>query len=552
MSLKPQGVGPIPETTARFAHAAFPKGNAIMRLRDNLGPIYTDEQFRALFPHDGQPALSPGLLALVTVLQFAEGLSDRQAAEAVRARIDWKYALGLELDDPGFDASVLCEFRSRLIAGQAELLLFETLLSLLREQHFLKARGKQRTDSTHVLAAIVMLNRLECVGETLRHALNVLATAAPDWLEEWVPSPWFERYGRRFEEYRLPTKKEDRYALAEQIGADGRQLLQMIDSETEWTWLREVPAVQILRRVWIQQFYASEPAEPVRWRVAEDLPPAPQLISSPYDPDARWSKKRDTNWVGYKVHLTETCDDDLPHVITNVETTNATTADHSMTEVIHTHLAERDLLPSEHIVDTGYVIADHLVSSNERQVDLLGPIREDSCWQTRAAAGFGVACFTIYWEAQRATCPLGKTSGIWYPTRDNRGVPVINIRFAHRDCVACPQRAQCVSSSRSRALTIRDRAAYEAVAQARQRQSTEAFKQAYSRRAGIEGTLSQGVRLGDLRRSRYIGLPKTRLLHLLIATALNLVRTAAWLAETPLARTRTPPFVALGKAVACY
>ena len=552
MSLKPQGVGSIPETTARFAHAAFPKGNAIMRLRDALGPIYTDEQFTALFPDDGQPALSPGLLALVTVLQFAEGLSDRQAADAVRARIDWKYGLGLELDDPGFDASVLSEFRSRLIAGQAELQLFETLLSLLREQHLLKVRGKQRTDSTHVLAAIVMLNRLECVGEAMRHTLNVLATVAPDWLEDWVPSAWFERYSRRFEEDRLPTKKEERYALAEQIGADGRQLLQMIYAETEWVWLREVPAVQILRRVWIQQFYASAPCEPVRWRVAEDLPPAPQLISSPYDADARWSKKRDTSWMGYKVHLTETCDDELPHVITNVETTNATTADHSMTDVIHTHLAERDLLPGEHIVDMGYVISDHLVTSNERQIDLVGPIRQDSSWQTRAAAGFGVACFTIDWEAQQATCPVGKTSVIWYPTHDNRGIPVINIRFAHRDCVACPQRAQCVSSSRSRALTIRDRAAYEAAAQARQRQSTEAFKQAYARRAGIEGTLSQGVRLGNLRRSRSIGLPKTRLLHLLIATALNLVRTAAWLAETPLARTRTSPFVALGKAVACY
>ncbi len=218
MSLKPQGVGPVPETTARVAHAAFPKGNAIMHLRDSLGPIYTDEQFRPLFPHDGQPALSPGLLALVTVLQFAEGLSDRQAAEAVWARIDWKYAPGLELDDAGFDASVLSEFRSRLIAGQAEMLLFETLLSLLREQGLLKARGKQRTDSTHVLAAIVMLNRLECAGETLRHALNVLATVAPDWLQQRVPVAWFERYARRFEQYRLPTKKEERYAWPSKLG----------------------------------------------------------------------------------------------------------------------------------------------------------------------------------------------------------------------------------------------------------------------------------------------------------------------------------------------
>ncbi|HVB21552.1 MAG TPA: IS1182 family transposase [Ktedonobacteraceae bacterium] len=550
MSLKPQEVGPIPEATARVAHAAFPKGNAIMRLRDALGPIYTDEQFRPLFPHDGQPALSPGFLALVTVLQFAEGLSDRQAADAVRARIDWKYGLALELDDPGFDASVLSEYRSRLSAGGAEMLLFESLLSLLREQGLLKARGKQRTDSTHVLAAIVMLNRLECVGETVRHALNVLATVVPDWLNERVPAVWFERYARRFEEYRLPTKKEERYALAEQIGADGRHLLDMIDAETEWVWLREVPAIQILRRVWIQQFYASPPADSVRWRVAEDLPPAPQLMSSPYDPDARWSKKRETSWVGYKVHLTETCDDDLPHLVTNVETTAATTGDQSMTDVIHTHLAEHDLLPGEHIVDMGSMTSDHLVSSQEHERDLVGPVREDSSWQTRAAAGFGVACFEIDWEAQYATCPLGKTSVIWYPTLNTWATPVINIRFAHTDCAVCPQRSQCVSSSRSRALTIRDRAAYEAGVQARKRQKTENFKQAYAKRAGIEGTLSQGVRLGDLRRTRSIGLPKTRLLHLLIATALNVVRTAAWLAETPLAQTRTSPFVALRKPAA--
>ena len=184
-------MNPIPEETIRVAHAAFPKGNAIMRIRDHLGPIYSDEQFAALFPHDGQPAFSPGRLALVSVLQFAEGLSDRQAADAVRSRIEWKYALGLRLDDPGFDASVLSEFRSRLLAGGAEMQLFERLLSLLREQGLLKARGKQRTDSTHVLSAVVTLNRLECVGETLRHALNVLATAVPDWLGAQVPVSWF-------------------------------------------------------------------------------------------------------------------------------------------------------------------------------------------------------------------------------------------------------------------------------------------------------------------------------------------------------------------------
>ena len=148
-------------------------------------------------------------------MQFAEELSDVQAADAVRARIDWKYALALDLTDPGFDASVLSEVRQRLITGHAELLLFETMLTLFRDQGLLKAKGRQRTDSTHVLAAIQTLNRLECVGETLRHALNVLASAAPAWLQSWVPAVWFDRYGRRFAEYRLPPEKPARYALAE-------------------------------------------------------------------------------------------------------------------------------------------------------------------------------------------------------------------------------------------------------------------------------------------------------------------------------------------------
>lgn len=180
MSLQPQEIAPVPEETQRIARAAFPKGNIYVRMRDEIGTIFDDPMFEAVFPARGQPAESPWRLALITVMQFVEGLSDRQAAEAVRCRIDWKYALSLELTDPGGDASVLCEFRSRLIDGGAGPGLLETLLSQLKELGLLKARGQQRTDSTHVLAAIRTLNRLESVGETLRAALNDLAMAAPD------------------------------------------------------------------------------------------------------------------------------------------------------------------------------------------------------------------------------------------------------------------------------------------------------------------------------------------------------------------------------------
>ncbi len=538
----------IPEETIRVARAAFPRGNPYMAMRDALGPIYADPQFAALFPHDGQPAESPAQLALVTIMQFAEGLSDRQAADAVRGRIDWKYALALELTDPGFDASVLSEFRSRLIAGQAELVLFETLLAHLRAQGLVKPRGRQRTDSTHVLAAIHVLNRLECVGETLRHALNTLATVAPDWLRAWVPPDWFDRYGRRFEDFRLPAGKAERYALAEQIGADGRLLLARVYAVDAPTWVREIPAVQIVRRVWLQQFYAVAPDDPMRWRTAEDLPPGPLLISSPYDPDARYSKKRETEWVGYKAHVTESCDEDAPHLITDVETSLATAADNTMTGTIQAHLAARDLLPREHVVDTSYVTSEHLVSAQARGTDLLGPILEDQSWQNRAHGGFGVAFFRIDWEGQRAFCPRGKASAVWDPKTDSAGHDVINIRFAHADCVACPARPDCVHSPRPRTLTVRPRAQYEALQAARQRQTTEEFKARYAIRAGVEGTISQGVHRGDLRRSRYAGLAKTRLLHLLIASALNFVRTAAWFAEIPSARTRRSAFATLAAA----
>jgi transposase len=152
--LRPQAIEPVPAETRRVAHAAFPKGHRYLRLADELGALFTDTLFTNLFPTHGQPALAPWRLALVTILQFALGLSDRQAADAVRSRIDWKYVLRLELTDPGFDASVLCECRTRLLEGDADALLFETLLTWCQERGLVKAGGRQRSDSTHVLAAV--------------------------------------------------------------------------------------------------------------------------------------------------------------------------------------------------------------------------------------------------------------------------------------------------------------------------------------------------------------------------------------------------------------
>lgn len=562
MSLQPHPIDPVPEETARVAQAAFPRGHVYLRLRDELGSIYSDELFAPVFPSRGQPAFSPWRLALVLVMQFAEGLSDRQAADAVRGRIDWKYALGLELTDPGFDASVLTEFRARLVAGSLEYQLLDVLLARCRAAGLLKARGRARTDSTHVLAAIRALNRLECVGETMRQALNALAVTAPDWLREQLQPEWTARYGPRFDDYRLPPTPTEREALAETIGRDGTALLTALWQPAAPPWLRHLPAVEVLRRVWVQQYYWHQ--EVLRWRPVADLPPAAQMINSPYDPEARYSCKRSTTWTGYKVHLTETYDPDAPHLITHVETTPATTPDWHMLPPIHQALAAKGQLPAEHTVDAGYVDSEVVVTSaTAHEVRVVGPVPTDHSWQAREGKGLASAQFVVNWEAEQVTCPGGYQSVKWSPTHDQHGNAIINIRFARQDCAGCGLRADCTRSAQGpRELSIRPQAQHIALQEARAYQQTAEFAAEYAGRAGVEGTVSQGVRVCDVRRARYVGLAKTRLQHILTAAALNVVRLGAWWAallpdrevdkmpEPPHAKTRITPFLALVRQAA--
>src|ERR671916_1824426 len=262
MSLKPDPIQPVPEETTRVARAGFRKGNPLLKLRDELGAIFADADFADLFPRLGQPGLPPWRLALVTLLQFRDNLPDRQAAEAGRARIDWKYLLGLELTDPGFDHSVLCEFRSRLLAGSAEERLLGRLLEACQARGLLKARGRQRTDATHVLASIRVLNRLELLGETLRAALNELAAVAPDWLREVAPEGWYRCYARRVEDGRLPRAAAEREAYARAVGEDGFALLDRLDQPAAPAGLGRLPAVEVLRRVWARQFVREDGAPP--------------------------------------------------------------------------------------------------------------------------------------------------------------------------------------------------------------------------------------------------------------------------------------------------
>ncbi|MFJ8848745.1 IS1182 family transposase [Streptomyces cyaneofuscatus] len=547
MSMRAGEFDVIPVETVRVARAAFPRGSLAIRVRDELGPLFRDEEFADLFPARGKPAWSPGRLALVLVLQFVEGLTDRQAAEAVRARIDFKYALALELADPGFDFSVLSEFRDRLVQADAGRRVLDGILTAAGEKGLLKTAGRARTDSTHVLTAARDVVWLERVAETLRSALNILAQAAPDWLVEVAEPDWFKHYATRAEDSRFPKARPARDEMGLRIGRDGTRLLQAVWSGQAPRALRTLPQVEHLRQMWVQNFHQVEGE--VRRRDPKERPPGAKCLVSPYDREARNSVKRDTAWAGYKVHLSETCEAGAPNLITNVVTTDATVPDSVMSEAIHTGLARRDCLPGEHWVDAGYPTAGQVVAARrDHGIDLHGPMAAN----TAASAGgaFGQDAFTIDWGREQVTCPRGITSTQWHHRHSQQGLPVIRVRFNPTDCRGCPDLRACVNSptAERRSLNLRHREEHEAVQAARTEQQTDGWKDRYKTRAGIEGTISQAVGRCGLRRSRYRGLAKTSLQHQLTGAAINLARIDAHLTNTPRARTRTSHFAALRPA----
>lgn len=548
MSLHPRPIGPIPAETMRVARAAFAHGTVVTRLRDEFADLYCDEDFAALYPRCGQPGMAPWRLALVTLMQFLEHLSDRQAADAVRSRIDWKYALGLKLDDPGFHFSVLTEFRARLLAGHAEYLLLDKMLGHFKARGLIKPRGRQRTDSTHVLGAVRDLHLLELVTQTLRAALNELATVAPQWLRGVADLAWFERYARRAEDWRLPGgSKDKRAAYAQQVGADGFTLLDALDADSTPRTARESPRLAALRQVWRTHFERREGGPP-RWRDGSELPPVGERIQSPYDPQMHYSTKRGMEWSGYKVHVTETCDARAVHVITHVETRPAMEFDISAMADIHKHLAARDMPPREHFVDSAYVSAALLVSSQrEHGVSLHGPVRE----LARAGQGYDLPNFKIDWERQQVTCPEGKVCVGWTPGLDDAGRPRIHVRFGRSDCGNCHALSLCTQSKeKRRSIYFHPRPEYEALNEARHRMHEPGWKKKYRVRAGVEGTLSQGMRAFGMRRSRYVGLAKTALQQVLAGVGINVARTVAWLDGRTRAKTRISRFARLKPSTA--
>jgi IS5 family transposase len=463
----------------------------------------------------------------------------------VRARIDWKYLLGLELADPGFDHSVLCEFRSRLVGGGAEERLLGRLLEACQVRGLLKARGRQRTDATHVLAAIRVLNRLELVGETLRAALNELAAVAPDWLRAAARRPGTSAMPIRVEDHRLPRAEAEREAYARAVGEDGFALLARLDEPGAAEGLRRLPRVEALRQVWARHF-VREPAGPpaggggVRLRGKADPVGAGGRVAlrsrGPLPRPARHRLDR----------LRRAPERDLRrrrvHLITHAMTTDASVNEVRCTAAIQRALAGKGLAPSEHLVDTAYVGAGLVVRSREELgIALIGPSRSDASWQAKLGDGHGLERFEVDWERERVRCcPQGRLSSAWSPLVERSGRSYVRVLFRKSDCSTCPAQPLCTRARhRARYLKLQPRAEHEALKAGRERLATKEGRRAYARRAGVEGTISQGVRAFGLRRSRYRGLAKTHLQHVATAAAIDLVRLGDWLRLVPRAVTRT-------------
>lgn len=545
---------------AKYAGRRVPLAVAV---RDRLGQWLADEVFAAAFGVRGRPGWPPSRLAVITVLQMLEDLGDRQAAEAVRTRLDWQYLLGLGLADPGFDHSVLSEFRGRVAEHGLEEAVLDALLARLAADGLIRAGGKQRTDSTHVIAAVRALHTAELAGESVRAALEALAAAAPDWLAARLClSGWERRYGARISTWqrRVPGKAE-RDRLAVQYARDGYALVAACYEETAPPWLREIPAVQVLRTVLIQSFtraLGEDGAEVISRREpgGGGVPPAHIKISSPYDADARRGAKKDLHWLGYKLHISETCDDPpacgcpaagrcahdvRPNLITCVMTTPATVCDIELTTPVNAALHDRDLAPARHYLDTGYASALAILDAARLAgITLVTPLRADGSRQARAGSGYDLTAFAIDYDARTATCPQGRTATGRTPVSREGSRDVIVVRFGITTCRPCPVREQCTTARRNgRQLTILPRDQHELQAAARAAQQGENWQDDYKRRAGIEGTISQAVTITGCRQTRYRGLSRTHLGHVCSAVALNLCRLDAYWNDTPLNRKTT-------------
>jgi len=508
----------IPEDTAQLVEPLLRPNDLYRFVGNNVGDFLKQSDFADLYSRLGRGAISPVALSLITVFQFLENLPDREAAQWAVLRMDWKYALHVPLTWDGFHFSSLSTFRERLIEHEAEQLVFEKVLTWLRQAGYLKKKGKQRTDSTHVIGRVAHLSRLELVWETLRLALHEMEKASPTWYMQTIPASFDDSYRKRQHDWRINKNDVARYL--QQVGQDGCWLLGQLGPSTPVKVL-EADAVVTMRQVWQQQFICAAGETQTRTKVK-----GKEIIISAHETEARWSRKRSTEWEGYKLHVMETVEREGDVAfITDIMTTTANTGDSEVVDEIQTRLQERNLLPDELYVDQGYVSGPNLAHSHDAGVTLMGPAPADV---GKKPQGYRQADFTINLSKKTAICPLGNQAVEWFPITMPDGYVGAKVNFG-RQCLTCPARPLCAPGKSGRNLEVNPYLSF--LQERRAEQQTEVFHLQMKQRAAIEGTLSACVRKNGARRARYRGLAKTRLQHLLMGAAINLKRLNVALAH---------------------
>lgn len=518
MSLKWRLSREVPQDTASLGEAILAPDNVYRRIGEHFHELFPrEDDFSAMYDVTGRGAVSPLLLALVTVFQMLEKVPDRLAADYVVSRIDWKYALHLPLTYTGFHFTELYQFRGRLLEHEKERLVFDRLIVRLKALGLIKQRGKMRTDSTHILAVVERLSQMELVTESLRVVLCAVTEVASDWVEKTIPAAFREVYGQRRSEYGLSNAEAEERLV--QAGQDGFWFLMQLD-ESAPEDVRLLPEVKVLRTVLEQQFPGGKDGPP-----AQNRPLGKEVIESPHEPEARRSKKREIGWIGFKGQVTESCDEDTPHLIVDLEPTGALDQDNPELPKIQGRLAKQGTLPSEQYVDQGYMSGEHIVTSKARGIDLVGEAPTDH----HPREGFRQADFQVDEAKHEVVCPAGETSRVWAERSDETDGPkTIGVRFDAQTCQACRFFGEggCTSSKQGRSLELHP---YRMVLQARRAEAeTEAFREKLRLRAGVEGTISELVRGHGLRQARYRGKKKLRLQCLFTAVAVNLKRLIRW------------------------
>jgi len=513
VSLQPTWSEQIPEDTALLGQALLAEDDVYRLVGDQVQEKLSVKMFVTMYSALGRGAIHLIVMSLVTIFQFLENIPDRVAADWARKRIDWKYALHVPLTWLGFHYSDLSRFRKRLLEHGLERLVFECVLEWVRSLGFLKKHGKQRTDSTHVLGNVARLSRLELVWETLRVALRAMKKKASKWYEGVIPAVFDHAYRERQSSWQLSAT--DVAAEMQKAGADGYCLLDVLEQQAPQE-VSELPEVKTLRQVLSQQFECQEGQVQVR------KPPikGKGVIQSPHESETRFSKKRSTEWVGYKVQVSETANSDEDNFVTDIETVDANDDDSEAVDGIHRRLQERGLEPNKHYADQGYISGANIAHSAERGIELVGRVAADT---STKAKGFKQSDFVLDFEHKIATCPNGQTSVSWLERPQEDGYVGVHVLFRHK-CDGCPYRAECAPGKSGRSLEISPY--YAQITTRRAEMTTSEFKEDMKHRPAIEGTISEMVRKHGLRRARYRGKSKVRLQHLFTGAAVNLKRLA--------------------------